>query len=196
MDNKEAILQFYLNLVTSEHSTKPNYMAWLKVLLTPFVDIIILHKAIKQAFYLDTAVGKQLDIIGKQLNLSRQVNFQPTDGSSSILTDDYYRIILKAKVLKNQWQGTISNFYTYWNVLFPNQQLSIYLTDNQDMDYVGVTWDRPIEDPMLEDLLKNGYLIPKPAGLGISYRKIDPQEYLGFEGSDFQPFNQGVFWEP
>lgn len=192
----DEIIKYYLNLVCSQHSTKSKYMAWLEVLLRPFVEVIILNQAINNSFSLDTAVGKQLDIIGKQLNLSRQVNFQPTDGSSSILNDDYYRIILKAKVIKNQWKGTISNFYEYWNTLFGDSPLNIYLIDNQDMDYVGVTWDSTFKDQMMEDLISHGYIIPKPAGLGISYREINSEEVFGFDKSDFQPFNQGVFWQP
>lgn len=186
--------KYYLDLITSEHANKPKYRAWLEVLLTPFIDAINLNKSIKSAFFIQTATGIQLDIIGKWLNLSRQVDFQPTDGSSPILLDKYYRIILKAKIVKNLWKGTIENFYNMWQILFEGEDLQIYLADNQTMDYVVVTWDSTTQDPMISDLLRNGYLIPKPAGLGILYNDLNADEILGFDGSDFQPFNQGVFW--
>lgn len=186
--------KYYLDLITSEHANKPKYRAWLEVLLTPFIDAINLNKSIKSAFFIQTATGIQLDIIGKWLNLSRQVDFQPTDGSSPILSDKYYRIILKAKIVKNLWKGTIENFYNMWQILFNGEDLQIYLADNQTMDYVVVTWDSTTQDPMISDLLRNGYLIPKPAGLGILYNDLNADEILGFDGSDFQPFNQGVFW--
>lgn len=185
---------FYLNLITSEHSTKPKFRNWLNILLTPFVDSIKLNEEINKAFFLNTAIGKQLDIIGKWLNQPRQVDFQPTDGSSPLLSDKYYRIILKAKVVKNLWKGTVSDFYEKWKVLFNGEDLQVYLADNQDMDYIIVTWDSTLGDKMIEDLLSNGYLIPKPAGLGILLGGVNPEEVLGFDGSDFQPFNQGVFW--
>ena len=187
--------QFYLNLVTSEHATKPKYMAWLEVLLTPFVDIINLNDDIKKAFDLNTAVGVQLDTLGKILVLNRQVNFQPTDGSSPLLNDDYYRMILRCKVLKNQWKGTISNFYQFWNVLFKDQPLSIFLIDNQDMKPVVVVWDSQVT-PMVQDLLRYGYIIPKPAGLGLSVRRIDIENIFGFYGSELAPWDQGTFWTP
>ena len=57
-----------------------------------------------------------------------------------------------------------------------------------------VTWDSTTQDSMISDLLRNGYLIPRPAGLGILYNDINADEIFGFDGSDFQPFNQGVFW--
>lgn len=186
--------QYYLDLITSEHANKPKYRAWMEVLLTPFIDAINLNKNIKSAFFIQTATGVQLDTIGKWLNLPRQVDFEPTNGSSSILSDKYYRIILKAKIVKNLWKGTVEDFYNMWQVLFNGEDLQIYLADNQSMDYVVVTWDSTTQDSMISDLLSHGYLIPKPAGLGILYNDLDPDEILGFDGSDFQPFNQGVFW--
>ena len=125
---------YYLNLITSEHANKPKYRAWVKVLLTPFIDAINLNKNIKLAFFINSAVGIQLDIIGKWLGLSRQVDFQPTDGSSSILNDKYYRIALKAKIVKNLWKGTIEDFYNMWQILFNGEDLQVYLADNQTMD--------------------------------------------------------------
>lgn len=183
---------FYLNLITSEHATKPKYMAWIKELLRPFIEVIKLNDDIKKAFNLNTSVGVQLDTIGKILVLDRRVNFEPTDGSSSLLDDNNYRFILKAKVIKNQWKGTISDFYVFWNTLI-GQELNIFLVDNQNMDPVAVVWDSQV-DSMTQDLLSNGYIIPKPAGLGLTVRKVDPDDLFGFFGSDLNGFDQGVFW--
>lgn len=188
-------LNFYLDLVTSEHSTKPKYMAWLSVLLTPLIDAIRLNEDVKKAFDLNTAIGAQLDIIGKWLEQSRQVNFQPTDGSSSILSDNYYRTVLKAKVVKNQWKGTISNFYSFWNVLFKGQPLQIYLVDNQDMEPIAIIWSSSV-DQMMQDLIANNYIVPKPAGLGLTVRRIDADTTFGFFGTEFTGFNTGTFWTP
>lgn len=188
-------LNFYLDLVTSEHSTKPKYMAWLSVLLTPFIDSIKINEDVKNAFDLNTAIGAQLDIIGKWLEQPRQVDFQPTDGSSSVLNDDYYRTVLKAKVVKNQWKGTISNFYSFWNVLFKGQPLQIYLVDNQDMEPVAIIWSSSV-DQMMQDLIANNYIVPKPAGLGLTVRRIDSDTTFGFFGTEFTGFDTGTFWTP
>lgn len=188
-------LNFYLDLVTSEHSTKPKYMAWLSVLLTPLIDAIKLNEDVKKAFDLNTAIGAQLNIIGKWLEQPRQVDFQPTDGSSSVLNDNYYRTVLKAKVVKNQWKGTISNFYSFWNVLFKGQPLQIYLVDNQDMEPVAVIWSSSV-DQMMQDLIANNYIVPKPAGLGLTVRRIDSDTTFGFFGTEFTGFDTGTFWTP
>lgn len=188
-------LNFYLDLVTSEHSTKPKYMAWLSVLLTPLIDAIKLNEDVKKAFDLNTAIGAQLNIIGKWLEQPRQVDFQPTDGSSSVLNDNYYRTVLKAKVVKNQWKGTISNFYSFWNVLFKGQPLQIYLVDNQDMEPVAIIWSSSV-DQMMQDLIANNYIVPKPAGLGLTVRRIDSDTTFGFFGTEFTGFDTGTFWTP
>lgn len=188
-------LNFYLDLVTSEHSTKPKYMAWLSVLLTPLIDAIKLNEDVKKAFDLNTAIGAQLNIIGKWLEQPRQVDFQPTDGSSSVLNDNYYRTVLKAKVVKNQWKGTISNFYSFWNVLFKGQPLQIYLVDNQAMEPVAIIWSSSV-DQMMQDLIANNYIVPKPAGLGLTVRRIDSDTTFGFFGTEFTGFDTGTFWTP
>lgn len=188
-------LNFYLDLVTSEHSTKPKYMAWLSVLLTPLIDAIKLNEDVKKAFDLNTAIGAQLNIIGKWLEQPRQVDFQPTDGSSSVLNDNYYRTVLKAKVVKNQWKGTISNFYSFWNVLFKGQPLQIYLVDNQDMEPVAIIRSSSV-DQMMQDLIANNYIVPKPAGLGLTVRRIDSDTTFGFFGTEFTGFDTGTFWTP
>lgn len=188
-------LNFYLDLVTSEHSTKPKYMAWLSVLLTPLIDAIKLNEDVKKAFDLNTAIGAQLNIIGKWLEQPRQVDFQPTDGSSSVLNDNYYRTVLKAKVVKNQWKGTISNFYSFWNVLFKGQPLQIYLVDNQGMEPVAIIWSSSV-DQMMQDLIANNYIVPKPAGLGLTVRRIDSDTTFGFFGTEFTGFDTGTFWTP
>ena len=185
----------YLNLITSEHATKPKFKAWVDTLLTPFLDAINLNDNIKRAFDLNSAVGVQLDTLGKILVQSRQMNFQPTDGSSPLLNDDYYRLVLRAKVIKNQWKGTITNFYQFWKILFNNQPLNIYLIDNQDMRPVIVIWSS--QTPlMIQDFLRNNLIVPKPAGLGYTVRQVDVEGIFGFFGTEFTGFDTGVFWTP
>lgn len=186
---------FYLNLITSEHAIKPKFKEWVEVLLTPFIDCINLNDDIKKAFDLNTAVGVQLDTLGKILVQSRQMSFQPTDGSSPILNDYYYRIVLKSKVIKNQWKGTIHNFYEYWNVLFEGQPLNIYLIDNQQMEPAIVVWSSQVTQ-MIQDFLAHDLIVPKPAGLGLTVRRVDNEGIFGFYGSEFTGFDTGTFWLP
>lgn len=158
-------VETYINMVTSEHRERPKYQAFLRLLLTPIINLQILNHEMMSMLNLNTARGDQLDKIGNILGLPRQVNFQPTGGISSILDDDYYRLILKAKVAKNQWDGTKQGLYDMWKNLFPENP--VLIVDRQNMTatvaVIGLT------DQLSRDLITHGYIIPKPVGVLYEY---------------------------
>lgn len=158
-------IQRYLNLVTSEHADKPNFIAWLNSLLTVTDDCTAMASALSGNFDLDKAIGVQLDILGLILGINRTVSFEPTGGISPILDDDTYRLILRAKIMRNQWNGTITQIYDLWSNLFP--LLYLILHDNQDMSMTALVIG--ITNSIQADLLSYGYLVPKPEGVSVSY---------------------------
>lgn len=157
-------IDFYTNLVTSEYRTKPNFMAFLKVLLTPFNDINVIMNDFYLNFDIDSAVDAQLDIIGVWLGQSRTIAFQPTDGSSSVLDDVTYRTLLKAKCALNNWKGQAADIESTWLNLFPSG--AIIVQDNQDMSMtIGVGGQIT---SVMRDLIRNGYVVPRPQGVKIN----------------------------
>ncbi|CQR71692.1 hypothetical protein SOV_04880 [Sporomusa ovata DSM 2662] len=159
----------YLNLVTSQYRDSPNFINWLTTALQKGEDITELLSQFESKFDIDTAVGKQLDTLGELIGRSRKLTFQPSNGVSPILDDEPYRTVLKAKIAINQWDGTIPGVYEYWNVLFPQLYLEIY--DNQDMtmDIIVVG----LSSTLLQQLLQNGYLTPKPEGVRVNYITVN-----------------------
>jgi hypothetical protein len=150
----------YLSLITSEHSDKPRFRS----MLTAVLDKIDIGVDVDKAFDLDNAVGIQLDILGQILGLSRYLTFQPSDGTSSVLSDGDYRSLLKAKIILNQWNGeldTLTDAIQKWNP-------SVYFVvkDNQDMtvDILAIGTNE-----LQKELISNGYVVPKPAGVKINY---------------------------
>lgn len=183
-------IEEYLNLITSEHRDKPKYQAFVRLLLTPIVNLQILNHEMMSLINLNTATGKQLDLIGNILGLPRQVNFQPTDGSSAILNDDYYRLILKAKVAKNHWDGTKQSLYTLWKNLFPENP--ILIVDRQNMSVtvaiVGLT------DQLSRDLITHGYIVPKSVGVLYEYGFTNRPVYSHDLNTDWlKGFDEG-YW--
>lgn len=161
-----ANVQPYLDLITSQHRTKPNFMTWLEAGLKPVDALETTAGLTDVAFDLDTAAGYQLDILGLILGLSRKLNFQPTSGSD-VLDDGYYRLCLKAKIVKNQWNGTRASLEQTVKQIFPLGALEVI--DNQDMS-VDIYLLNPGEtDPYLIELLKHEYLIPRPEGVLYNY---------------------------
>ena len=64
----------YSALITSEHNTKPDFMAWVDTLCGSAASITASILAIPAAFDLDNAVGAQLDVVGQWVGQARTVN--------------------------------------------------------------------------------------------------------------------------
>lgn len=152
------------NLVTSEHSDKLNYMNFISAMLSPLKNVSNLNHSMSTYLNIETVEGKGLDLIGEILGVSRQLRFQPSE-NSAILDDDYYRIILKAKIAKNQWRGTKQGLYTLWENLFPKNP--VLIVDNQNMTCQVVVIG--LNDQLSRELIINDYIVPRPAGVRYDY---------------------------
>ena len=171
----------YLNRITSQHKTKPNYMALLKARLEPFTDLARCLESFDEAFDLETAVGVQLDINGQFIGLNRLLTFQPDGGISPLLDDFMYRLLLKAKISKNNWNGTATGMYKLWENLFP--EYTILIRDNQDMTMTVYT---DMSTPfLLSQLIQHEYIIPKPMGVRFNYIFLEKEtvEALEYESA-------------
>ena len=163
----------YLDRITSQHKTKPKYMEFVTARLQPFIDLARCLESFDEAFDLETAVGVQLDTIAQYVGLSRLLTFQPADGESPILLDDMYRILLRAKISRNQWNGTSMGMYELWNNIFP--EYTLFIRDNQDMTMTVYTdMNTPF---MFAQLIQYEYIVPKPMGVGFTYMFLEKVEY-------------------
>jgi hypothetical protein len=184
----------YLALVTSEHRQKPKFESTLRAIIEPMVKVQDLICKMPEYFDVDLAIGKQLDIVGEWVGISRQISiplvgyyftwddtdadgwdsgvwqgeFDPDTGLIS-LNDDLYRIVIKGKIAANHWDGSIPRAYEIWQTLFPDS--TIVIQDNQDMSMiVGIAGN--LLTPVYLALLTGGYISLKPEGVGISYYAI------------------------
>jgi hypothetical protein len=159
---------YYENLITSEYRLQPHFMAWVDAGIDALNDMQNTAENIIQAFHIDSAIGVQLDVLGVILGCSRIINFEPSDGSSQTLDDDSYRLLLKAKIVQNQWDGKITSLYTMWADLFPDTEL--LLIDNQDMSMNVLIIGN--FSALEKDFISHGYIIPKPEGVRINFATI------------------------
>ena len=183
----------YLNRITSQHKTKPKYMALVEARLQPFIDLARCLESFDAAFDLETAVGTQLDIIGQFVGLNRLLTFQPEGGISPLLQDDMYRILLKAKISKNNWDGTATGMYKLWETLFP--EYTVLIRDNQDMTMTVYT---DMSTPfLLAQLIQHEYIIPKPMGVRFNYIFLEKEvvEVNDYEGAALSEYIRTFFIE-
>src|SRR5208283_5279914 len=104
-------------LLTSEYRLAPKLNSWLYDLLSPLNDTTSMIAGMTEAYDLDSAEGLQLDVDGKIAGISRTVAFQPSNGVSPILDDETYRLLIKATIAANQWDGIESSLYSIWKQL-------------------------------------------------------------------------------
>jgi hypothetical protein len=166
-------------------------MAWVEANISLLDGSTDLIDAIDQYFDLDTAIGDQLDIIGEIVGQGRQVDFEPTGGSKPILSDEDYRVLLKAKIAKNMWDGKIDSLQSIWATIFPGG--GIVIQDNQDMTaYVFVLGNFSYT---VRELIRNDYIVPRPQGVSYNVFYNSDVPLFGFDlDTDFiAGFDKG-YW--
>lgn len=155
----------YMQLITSEYATKPKFNAYVAAFLdmvTPAVDCL---NEFNMLFSLETAVGDQLDKCGALVALSRELPVSDPD-IPSILPDDIFRIVIKARIYSNFWDGTLEGWNAIIKLMFPHAAYE--LVDNQDMS-VNIIMIDPSATPTMIALLFNGYIVPKPSGVSVTW---------------------------
>lgn len=155
----------YLQLITSQYAMKPKFNAMVQAYLdmvSPAVDCL---NSFNEIFNLDDAVGDQLDILGSYVALTRELPVSDPD-IPSILDDELFRTVIKARILSNFWDGTIEQWSEIIKEMFPLASYNII--DNQDMSVQIIMID-PSASMTMVALLFNGYIVPKPAGVKVNW---------------------------
>ena len=198
--------------VQSQYSASPRILALGKGFqeeIDPEPDIELFYTKI---FDISTAEGWGLDNWGRILAISRgnflysgewfgfnMSGLQPFDQgvfyndvwatSYQELEDDAFRRLLMYKAAANIGSGDPATLNRLLTALF--EEGFIYAVPT------GVMQVRFVFDTYLEDwdwvLLKQYGIFAKPAGVGWEVYVIKSSDTFGFDGSELQPFNQGVF---
>ncbi len=181
---------YYLNLLTSEYQASGNLLAWLSIPLLRLNDVSTCLDTFLAGFDLDTAAGPQLDILGQSIGQSRTVGFQPSNSVSPVLNDATYRLLLRARIAQNQWDGTIDSLQTLWQTLFPGGHINI--VDAQNMSATIILSGG--FSSIVQDLITNGYIVPRPEGVLYSYT-FSTLPIFGFDSNNsfIAGFDTGKF---
>jgi hypothetical protein len=161
-----ASVDSYLSKITSEHNGRTNYVQTVSISVQPMVDIMETVNNLPSDFDIDTAIGVQEDAVGVRVGRDRYVTvpfnvyfslgiaglglgqgvlkrpFDPVTGLTK-LPDDLYRILLRAKVKSDMWDGTIPGMYDAWNELLTGTNNFVLIQDWGDSSFgvilVGVS---------------------------------------------------------
>ncbi|WP_267411825.1 DUF2612 domain-containing protein [Pantoea sp. GM_Pan_4] len=182
----------YTELITNYHAGKPRFVAHVDLSTRPLTDASTAIQGLVTAFDIDSAVGAQLDILGEWIGRTRIVSqpisgvyfsfdtdglgwdqgiwqgpYDPDAGYTS-LSDDTYRIVLKAKIAINNWNGQNDTLPPILETALEGSGLKMQIVDNQDMTIsVWVFPEEDISQVSLELIaaIRQGYLTVKAAGV-------------------------------
>jgi hypothetical protein len=179
----------YLALITSEFADDPDFVATVALNVQPYVDMQVTLSGMNALFDVDDAVGQQLDTVGQWIGRTRYIatplniffsfdtvglgfdqgiwygSFEQNTGLTA-LPDYQYRILLKATIAANYWDGTIPGAYAAWNTLLNPFGFGILIQDYDDMSMaIALIGQKP--DAITEALFTTGELDLKPAGVSL-----------------------------
>jgi hypothetical protein len=184
---QSASLDDYLRLLPSAHADKPNFLAVLAATLSPAVDFRNAIARLPVQLDLDLATGAQLDLVGQWVGLSRvlktpipNVYFSldtanlgvdqgvwaganPVEGVIS-LDDETYRLMLRAKIAANQWDGSLGHANYLLGVVFP--AVDVVVKDNFNMTQ-SLILSGSSPSTLFAQLVQSGYIQLRPAGVGL-----------------------------
>lgn len=191
----------YLNLITSQHRDRPRFAATMEALVSPLNMLAEALERMRLDFDLDTAVGAQLDAVGVRVGRSRFVRmpiegvyfewntellgwgqgvwkgrFDPDTGVVA-LSDDVYRMLLKAKIAANAWDGTTPQAYEIWAAAFADRGEGgvIFIEDSGRMSMIIGISVRPMS-AIMQQLLLQQYIPLKPAGVRVEFYAVIAEE--------------------
>lgn len=151
----------------------------------------IAQRFVSEVLDYNTCTTAALDYFwGKILKITR--NFTGEDGETFTLNDDQFREIIKIRAFGTTWQGDVASMNEFLQNLFGDRG-SVYMIDRQDMTSQIFVFNFLLE-PWEDYLFRTQDVLPRPAGIGTEILQITTDDVFGFYGSDFQPFDQGVFY--
>lgn len=207
--------------IYAQYRDKPKAVDWYGIARKLGGSIEDATQAVRKSYDIDTAEDEQLNVIGRIVVAPRSfvgsipMNpglFDLTDGSEfgddeamfsaltidqdGQLSDELYRLVIKAKIIKNNGDATIENILEGMNFLLPNAEV-LRVADGEDMSF-SIEFYGQITNLERFALLNAG-LVPKPQAVRfngflegidmIEFGDVDAEfgdenaEFVGFIGA-------------
>lgn len=182
----------YTGLIAGAHKGKERFTEWIYQLAQPLVEAQKTLIDGYKVFDLDLAEGEQLDALGVRIGVTRKLKikiadvffaFDDVDGKGfdfgiwqtprddrvgiTVLSDEVYRQVLKAKVALNQYTGKNEDFAALLQQIqsaFGLSSGTMSYIDMQDMT-INVYLDRSRIPPIVWELFSTGVLSLNHAGV-------------------------------
>ena len=170
--------------IYAQYRDKPKAVDWYQIARTMGGSIEDAAEAVRKSYDIDNASGEQLSVLGRIVVVPRSFVgsipmdpglFDLTDGDEfgddeamfsaltidqdGQLSDELYRLVIKAKIVRNNGDATIENILDGMNFLLPKADV-LRVTDGEDMSF-SIEFYGQITNLERFALLNAG-LVPKP----------------------------------
>lgn len=231
---KKEYLEEMRSKVTFSFEDAPVFDKFLQLLSEPSAEIQVVLEQLMQQRSIDTAVGKQLDIIGDIVGQPRELldsSFIPYFGyegafeaqsygdldddsvggfywdinrsltGNVLLTDEQYRLFIKAKILKNIVNPTPEQVIYFIRFVFGVERVQILVDQDAKAPFIMVDDDiGPFGFALLKYFVEDqyrSYFVPKTLGVNYGFG-VAPSEapfaFLGVAGAggygDYDPIEE------
>lgn len=160
---------YYSNLLILQYHDKPKAKATIEAVVSLIPDDLI--QEVTNGFDIETAVGKQLDILGEYIGVDR---YYTEDDEIKVLDDEDYRIILKLKAISNTSNLSHKSLDESLYDFFKNS-IRMDSVGNMEMTYFVPKNKTPI---ILAAIQKE--VLPRPMGVRCSYIIEYDKKFFGF----------------
>lgn len=162
--------KYLASLLIIQYSGKPKATGTIEALAKMFPDKLILQ--VRDAFDLDTATGKALDILAKYIGVSRF--YYDENGEIIKLNDDEFRILMKFKAITNTSNGS---HYDIDNALYNFFGTRVRATSDGNM---AMTFFVPSDAERVIEAAIQQKALPTPLGVEANKIVIQDQRFFGF----------------
>jgi hypothetical protein len=172
--------------IYAQYRNKPKAVAWYAICRALGGEIDAAAQAVRGSYDIDNNIGAQLDVIGRIVVANRNflantplvvsqfgdvdAEFGDVDaifselfiGTDSQMSDEFFRLVIRAKIVKNNSDATIESILDGVTFLIPGANV-VRVIDGEDMSF-SIEFSGNITDLERWALL-NARLIPKPQGV-------------------------------
>lgn len=172
--------------IYAQYRNKPKAVAWYAITRELGDQIADAAQDVRTMYDIDGNFGAQLDIIGRIVVANRNflastpltvsqfgdvdAEFGDLDavfselsiGTDSLMSDEFFRLVIRAKIVKNNSDATIESILNGVTFLIPGADV-VRVIDGEDMSF-AIEFQGNISDLERWALL-NAKLIPKPQGV-------------------------------
>jgi hypothetical protein len=165
------IKSYYSSLLIMQYSEQPNAVATVQA----FVNMLVANQlpaTLEDAFTIDTAVGVQLDVLGKYVGADRYgYNFS----GAMTLTDAQFREYIKLRVAQTVYGSSLADIQDFLAISFPGV---LFIYDHTTMRITYLFADAIGAQQLVEFFIKEGAL-PRPMGVRMTVIYRNNVQFFG-----------------